>query len=134
MGIFFVVKLGTNNEEFEVLGNAKAEEINRTALLLGIIEAHQQAFIQLTTPPGMTYGRIKRTVAESPTYGVRLQSVSFAWNGTIGGGNVNHTSTVSLRLSDRRTSVQHESSHLFYKMAGITGGRIDRWRSWPRMR
>ena len=48
------MKLDTISGEFEALGNAKAEETKRAALLLGIKEALPQVFIQLITQPGMT--------------------------------------------------------------------------------
>ena len=54
--------------EFEVLRNAKAEETKRAARRLEIKEALPQAFIQLTTQPGMTYDELKRAVAASSTY------------------------------------------------------------------
>ena len=64
----FIVKLDTIWGEFEALGNAKADETKRAALLLGIKEALPQVFIQLTTQPGMTYDELKRAVVASSTY------------------------------------------------------------------
>lgn len=54
--------------EFEALGNAKAEQSKRAALLLGIREALPQVFIKQTTQPGMTQGELKRAVIASSIY------------------------------------------------------------------
>ena len=64
----FMVKLDTIWGEFEALGNAKAEETKRAALIIGIKEALPQVFIQLTTQPSMTYDELKRAVIASSTY------------------------------------------------------------------
>ena len=62
----FMVKLDTIHAgEYEALGNAKAEEIKRAALLLGTKEALPQVFIQLKTQPGMTYDELKRAIVAS---------------------------------------------------------------------
>ena len=50
-----MVKLDTIWGEFEALGNAKAEETKRTALILVIKETLPQVFIQLTTQPNIVY-------------------------------------------------------------------------------
>ena len=63
-----LMKLAIIWGEFEVLRNAKAEETKRAARRLEIKEALPQAFIQLTTQPGMTYDELKRAVAASSTY------------------------------------------------------------------
>ena len=54
-----MVKLDTVWREFHALGNVKAEEIRKAALLRGIKGALPHVFIQLTTQAGTTHDELK---------------------------------------------------------------------------
>ena len=65
----FYGEVGHHLGGVEALGNAKAEETKRVALVLEVNDALPQVFIQLTTKPGMTYDELKQgDVVASSTY------------------------------------------------------------------